>query len=344
MKKTLLYILPVLVLLIIWQFPLIDYGISQAKGQFSIIMNARPIEEVYSDEQVSDTVKQRIRLIQEIKQYAYDSVGLIATSNYETFYDQGGKPVLWVVSACEPFRFRNKKWSFPVIGSFSYKGFFEYNRARALEQELIESGYDTRVRTAGAWSTLGFFNDPILSNMVERSVGSMTELIIHELTHGTLFVSDSLRFNENLATFIGFRGAVDFLTCKYGSDSDELSAYLQAEEDYLRFTQHMLRGKKQLDSLYQSFTEEADSVYKASEKKKMVASIIEAADTIRFNRKDYYARVFSRYREPEYFPNNALFMAFNRYRADLTFFKEQYEEEFNCLPDFVAHYKKKYGK
>lgn len=344
MKKTLLYIFPILALLIIWQLPLIEYGISQARGQFSILYQARPIEEVYADPQVADTVKRRIRLIQEIKQYAHDSVGLVATSNYESFYDQGGKPVLWVVSACEPFALKNKKWSFPVIGSFSYKGFFDHDRALALEEELKASGYDTRVRTAGAWSTLGFFNDPILSNMIQRPVGSMTELIIHELTHGTLFVNDSLRFNENLASFIGYRGAVDFLTYKYGANSDELSAYLQAEEDYLQFTQHMLNGKNQLDSLYGSFPDEADSIYKAREKKKMITSIIDAADTIHFNREDYYGRVFNRYREPEYFPNNALFMAFNRYRADLTFFEEQYEKAFNHLPDFVAYYRKKYEK
>ncbi len=224
-KKIILSILIILIALIAINYELVNYGISQAKGQLKIVRNARPNQEVLHDPNFPDSLKTNLRLVDEIKKFAFDSLGINFSNNYSNVYDQKGKDLMFVVTACEPFKLEPKEWSFPIIGTFSYKGFFDKEKAISLENELKEEGLDTNIRTAGGWSTLGWFEDPILSNMLDDDEAGFAELLIHELTHGTLFVKDSLRFNENLATFIGIKGTELYLTRKYGEGNDLLVAY-----------------------------------------------------------------------------------------------------------------------
>src|SRR5690606_16736486 len=133
--------------------------------------------------------------------YAISEIGLEESKNYTSYYDQKGQVILWNLSACESYEFTPKLWSFPFLGSFPYKGYFDLDKAMEEYQLLKELGYDARIRPVNGWSTLGWTKDPILSNMTERSTGAIVELIIHELTHSTLFVKDNIEFNENLASF-----------------------------------------------------------------------------------------------------------------------------------------------
>ena len=203
-----------LVVLIAFNLDLLEYGIGQLRGQMTILAEARPIDEVLEDPTFPDSLKTKIHLIQEVRQFAVEELELVDSKNYTTIYDQKGRDVLWNVSACEPYELKPYKWSFPILGSFSYKGFFDLEKARQERGVLDSLGLDTNIRAVGAWSTLGWFQDPILSNMLYRKEGDLAELIIHELTHATIFVKDSLTFNENLASFIGTEGAKLFLEKK----------------------------------------------------------------------------------------------------------------------------------
>lgn len=206
MKRILLALLFMIVLLIIAYWDLIIYGIRQGKGQLNIVWNAKPVDEFLKDPDFPDSLKAKLTLINEVRKYAIDSLGLKDTKNYKTLYDQKGREIMWVVTACEPFRLKAKEWVFPVLGAVPYKGFFNEQRAIDLKKELEQQGWDVSIRNPGGWSTLGWFTDPILSKMLERSVGDLANLIIHEMSHATIFVKDSIDFNENLATFIGDRG------------------------------------------------------------------------------------------------------------------------------------------
>jgi predicted aminopeptidase len=230
-KRVLWSILALLVVLVIAYWNLIVYGVRQGRGQLNIVWNARPVEEFMQDPAFPDSLKTRLRLIDDVRRYAIDSLGLRDTENYKTLYDQKGEEIMWVVTACEPFRLEAKQWSFPVVGSVPYKGFFNKQLAIDLKDELEKEGWDVSIRNPGGWSTLGWFTDPILSKMLERSEGDLANLIIHEMSHATIFVKDSIDFNENLATFIGDRGAERFLIHKYGAAS-------QAYEDYLNEDLH----------------------------------------------------------------------------------------------------------
>ncbi len=160
---------------------------------------------------------------------------------------------MWVVLAAEPFQLKPKTWRFPVVGEVPYKGFFNQRLAFNLKKNWkTKDGTSSSVTPAAGPRSAGS-PDPILSKMLNRSEGDLANLIIHEMSHATIFVKDSVDFNENLATFIGDRGAERFLIYKYGIASRQYTDYMAEDEDYLSFVNHMLRGAHTLDSVYNSF-------------------------------------------------------------------------------------------
>ncbi len=288
---------------------LLGYGLMQAGGQYEIIRDARPIEEVLMDPMVPDSVKQKIELIKDVRRFAIDSIGLKDSDNYTTFYDQKGEVLLWNLSACEPYEFMPKTWSFPFLGSFPYKGFFDVEEAKAERDELKKKGYDVRIRPVGGWSTLGWFTDPILSNMLDRPEGRIADLIIHELTHSTVFIRENIEFNENLASFVGQQGVILFLKSKYGKGSLKLEDYLLTEEDRYVFQNQMLTATDKLNQLYHSFDENMPDSVKYVRKHLMIDKIISSLDTLHFHNTRFY-EIFSDGR-----PDNAYFMSFLRYHS-----------------------------
>jgi predicted aminopeptidase len=342
-KKVIAGLFFILLLLVIWQFELVAYGLGQARGQLSIIWNARAIEEVLEDPKVADSLKQKILLTQEIRDFAIDSLGVNDTDSYRTLYDQQGKPVLWVVTACEPFSMKDYQWTFPVIGTFSYKGFFEYDKAVQAEKALQAKGLDTRIRTVSAWSTLGIFNDPILSGLLFRSEGSLANTIIHELTHATLFVKDDLKFNENLASFVGNKGAEAFLINKYGKNSAEHRAYVDQLHDRRLFAEHMLLGSRQLDSLYAGFGQELTYDQKLAKKRAKIREILQAADQLDF-RTFRYRQLPQKLLNKE-LPNNTFFRSYVRYQSELQELEQEFNNKFHGqLDQYLAYLKAKYEK
>jgi len=323
--------------LVIWQYELVSYGLMQGYGQAKILWQARPVAEVLADPAYPDSVKAKLRLIAEIKQFAEDSIGLKPSENYTTFYDQKGKAILWVLTACEPFRLVEKEWDFPLIGSFSYKGFFDLEKANVEDTLLRAQGYDVSIGPVGGWSTLGWFKDPVLSNFLRRKEGNLANLIIHELTHGTLFVKDSLRFNENLASFVGDQGARLFLRHKYGPGSPQLLEYEADEHDGAAFTRYVLRATQSLDSLYQSFPGAMAVADKQAQKTAQIKAIMVNLDTVSFlgNRyRGYFA---------DFTPNNNFFMGFVRYESRQNSFETEFDQAFDRdFKQYWAYLKTKY--
>lgn len=305
-KKGLLLLSVLIFIIVIIKWEMVVYGIKQAKGQLSITFNTRPVEEVMNDTLVADSIKVKIQIVTEARAFAFDELGLKYSDNYTTFYNQRGQVLLWNLSASKAFALEPKLWSFPLLGSFPYKGYFDLESAKKELLELKEEGYDARIRPVGGWSTLGWTTDPILSNMLDRPEGALAELIIHELTHSTLFVKDQIEFNENLASFIGEKGAVLFLNEKYGKNSDPLFEYILAEDDGMTFRNQMLLATSKLDSLYNSFNELPDSI-KAIKKHIMIDQITSSIDTLHFHNPRYYLAFRSGR------PNNAYFMSYLRY-------------------------------
>lgn len=338
MKRAMILFFGLIGVLVLFNLKLIGYGLGQAKGQFEVLWNAKSIDETLVDPEFPDSLKENLKLVDEIKRYAIDSLGLKPTKNYSTVYDQKGKEILWVVSACEPYEFKPRMWSFPIIGSFTYKGFFDIAKARKLAEELKEEGLDIHVRPVSGWSTLGWFKDPILSNMLADPPGELANTIIHELTHATIFIPDSMTFNENLATFIGNRGAEKFLEHKYGHGSDELNEYMTTRIDSKKFTRYIVNGAHKLDSVYNNMLTSDDSI-RQNEKELFIENLVAGLENVEFVNKVRYTRIFNSYK-----PNNAYFISFLNYRERQGEFDQMYyEDNSENLGSFVEYWKQLYS-
>lgn len=330
--------LAVVAILVLIFHALIGYGIEQGLGQLRIIREARPVTEVMNDPAFPDSLKQKLRLIDEIRQYAIDSLGLNDTENYKTLFDQKGQEVMWVVTACEPYHLRPKTWRFPVVGTVPYKGFFDKDKAIAEAKKLKEEGLDVAVRNPGGWSTLGWFTDPILSGMLNRGDGDLASLIIHEMVHATLWVPDSVTFNENLASFIADTAAYDFLRYKYGKQSKPYEQYLYEDRDYRKFSKHILRAANFLDSTYEAMDDATPIEKKKQVKDSAIHRIISTMDTLHLflnaqPSKRYQGRL----------PNNTYFMMYRQYQVQQPKFKEEFGKNFEGnVKKYIEYLSKKY--
>lgn len=322
----------------LWQYELLIYASGQAYGQFRILYGARHCEELLRDPLFPDSLKQKIEILQEVRIFAHERLGLTPSDNYTKIYDQKGKAVLWVVTASEPFALQEKTWSFPIAGEFSYKGFFEQAKADSLAAQLKREGWDTGIREVSAWSTLGWFEDPLLSENLRRSEGGLANLIIHELTHATIFVKDSIALNENLANFTADKGAVLFLKNKYGENSDALREYENRKADRKKLNAFILKAAEDLDTFYNSLPPKLGFVEKRKLKDEKMQQIKAALDTVSFSIPAYR----------EYFsaktPNNTLFLSFRRYNGQHNnlerLYKNKYNENFTeLIEDFKKRYK-----
>ena len=172
-----------------------------------------------------------------------------------------------------------------MVGKLPYKGFFDEEDAKKEAALLEKQGYDTRIAHPSGWSTMGWFTDPVLSTMLRRSEGELADLIIHELTHSTVFVKDNSELNENIADYVGENGAKRYLASKYGDTSAILFNYSAMITDNERMAMYFLRGAHKLDSLYQSadFIALPDNE-KDTLKRAMIQDIINNVDTVNFVR------------------------------------------------------------
>ena len=319
---------------VVWQFELVNYGLMQLKGQLRVVNEAVPLEEFLRDTTTTIDQRQKVQVILEAKAFAFEKLGINYSENYSTIFDQADKPSMYVVSACDPYMFRPRMWSFPIVGSFPYKGYFDREKAVEEARKIKEEeGLDASLRTAGGWSTLGWFKDPVLSNMLKRSEGDLASLIIHELTHGTLFVKDSVTFNENLASFIGDRGAVLLLEEKYGTDSPQVNAFVDSNKDEEAFKQYMLSSAQRLDALYNSMVDLSIDE-KERLKKELIEEIKVGFDLVEF-KSQRYVGYFNNFT-----PNNTFFMSLLRYNSQQDVLALTLEHQFDGdLLAYLEHLK-----
>jgi predicted aminopeptidase len=233
------------------------YIVSQAAGQAKILLQATGPEEYLRSKPRTETEKANLSLANEVRRYSIDSLGYLPTNNFTRVYDQGGKPILWVVTACGRFDLEPYTWKFPVVGKVSYKGFFDHSKACAEYIRLYHEGYDAAIRSVSAWSTLGWFNDPLLSNALKRKRGSFCDLLFHELFHATFYKPGDVDLNENLANFIAFKATQQFLR---GSDS--LETYLRQSSDEKIYRRFLLRKYQELENGYRELTEAEKPLFK----------------------------------------------------------------------------------
>jgi predicted aminopeptidase len=210
-------------------------------GQLELLRKRTPIDKLLADPNVDPKLKTTLASVAEIRRFASEELKLPDNDSYTSYVDLGRPYVVWNVVATPEFAVEPKRWCFPFVGCVGYRGFFEREAAEKFAAGLAHEGLDTYSGGSTAYSTLGYFADPVLSTMIGGGEQYVASLLFHELTHQKLYVKDDSEFSEALATaieeygterWLGSHGTADALTLyrsrlRYRSDFADLIAAQQ---------------------------------------------------------------------------------------------------------------------
>jgi len=225
------------------------YLLQAARGQATLMLGAEPIARALARPDLDEEQRRKLRLVGEIKAFGERHVGLEPSDNYSRInveFDQ----VVWNVSACPPDRFDSHVYRYPIVGALPYIGFFSRDAADAEAATLQALGWETWVRSAGAYSTLGWFEDPLWGSMLEWGDARLANTILHELAHATVWVPGHGKFNESLATFIGDEAEERWLAEPVDGRAELRRTKRGREVDGAQYREFLHELYAQLDGVY----------------------------------------------------------------------------------------------
>ena len=192
-----------------------SYLLQSSKGHVDILRAARPVDELLAEGSAGAALQQRLRLAQELRRYAVDTLKLPDNGSYTRYADLPRRAVVWNVVAAPAYSLTPKHWCFPVTGCVSYRGYFDELDAKALAESMRQQGWEATVYGVPAYSTLGWTNwlggDPLLSTFIHYPQGDLARIIFHELAHQVLYVKNDTAFNESFATAVERLGSAAWL-------------------------------------------------------------------------------------------------------------------------------------
>jgi predicted aminopeptidase len=235
-------------------------------GQLSILNKRQPIGRLLAEPKTPEKLKIKLRQVLRIRQFAENELDLPVNDNYLSYVALGRSNVIWNVFAAPEFSLAPKTWCFPIVGCTAYRGYFIEEKARIYAEKLKNAGLDVYVGGVTAYSTLGWFDDPILSTVIDRSESGLAALIFHELAHQVLYADDDTTFNESFATAVEQEGLRRWMTATHNRPAYD--DYLRAHRRQTAFGLLVINYRDQLEIIYQK-------EMPSDEKRKRKALIIE---------------------------------------------------------------------
>jgi predicted aminopeptidase len=226
------------------------YLVRVAWEEARILARRRAITDIVEDSSTSAATRKKLQIVLAARAFASDSVHLRARESFTTFSRLDHDTLVLVLSAAYRDRLQAFTWWFPVVGRVPYKGFFDFGAARSAARSLDHDGFDVYLRPSPAFSTLGWFNDPLVSTSLNADSLDLANTVIHELTHNTFYAAGQAVFNESFANFVGARGSAWFFRSRGQSDAaDEADARWGDEKLMAHFWERLYHS---IDSTYKA--------------------------------------------------------------------------------------------
>lgn len=238
------------------QMGALGYYAQAAHGQFSLLSEARPIDDWLADPNAPEKLKVKLRKVREIRQFAASELGLPDNDSYKSYADLKRPFVSWNIVATPELSMLPEQWCFPVAGCVNYRGYYDKGDAQAYAKVLREQGFDVQVSGVPAYSTLGWFNDPILSTFIQYPDAELARLVFHELAHQVAYAQDDSQFNESFATAVEEAGVQRWMAV-HGDDRMR-QTYAEFEGRKQDFLVLLLKYRKELEANYDRPANESD--------------------------------------------------------------------------------------
>ncbi len=242
-------------------------------GHFELMAKARPIDQVVADPETPLRTAMLLAEIPAIKAYGA-AFGLSVKRNYTSYSDLGRPAAVWFVGASEPLAFRAKKWCFPIVGCFAGLGWFDEDDALWDRRRMEARGLDVIARPAAAYSTGGWFPDPVLSTMLgggDDAYPGLANVILHESVHATVLVPDQPFFNESFAEYVGDVMTDRWVVERFGRGAPEQLAWVISQATSAARVARMFATYRELDELYKS---KQDDKAKLAQKQKLIDELV----------------------------------------------------------------------
>jgi predicted aminopeptidase len=218
------------------------------KGQYQLVIHRRSIKKILADPATAPDLKNQLELVERLRAFAQKDLKLPVDSHYQAYVDVHRAFVVWNVEAAPEFSMEPKTWWYPFIGRQEYRGYFREQRAIDYAARLKREGFDVAVGGATAYSTLGWFEDPLLSTFLFEPESDLAETLFHELGHQRVFAASDTDFNEAFATTVGEEGARRWLRAK--GDEAAYQKYVAEIEHTRQFARLIADTRLRLESLY----------------------------------------------------------------------------------------------
>jgi predicted aminopeptidase len=321
-------LIPLVILLLLSGCADLGYYLYSAQGQLSIMRQTRDIDDILADETTPPRLRQQLQRVQQIRRFAFNQLALPQSGSYTEYADLGRPYVLKNLFATEEFSTQLQRWCYPLVGCAGYRGYFDEARLRRFKAELLRAGKDVYVGHVSAYSTLGWFDDPVLNTFVNWPDYRLAGLIFHELAHQRLYIDDDTRFNESFATALQQAGVEQWLAQQ--GDSRRLQRYRQYLRNQAQVIDLIELAREQLAQLYTIDLEPAE---KRRRKRQRLQALREDYQQLAssFDIKDGFGRWF----KGEL--NNARLASVSTYHAQVAVFRQLLD----CRPgDFDLFYRR----